>query len=175
MEQGDRLPADEGGYSVGWLTIPEAAERWGVSPRTVRRWIKEQKVTADLQPGPYGETYHIAANHPRPDGAGVAAKLPAGDVQALAQAVDTRVNDQYARVLTALDTLRVEVRQGVSADLDSLRDALTTQVDGLRATLEQVAQQQAAREQAIRDELAAIRRELRQGPQPWWRRLFGLT
>ncbi len=44
-----------------YLSIAEAAERLGKSTRTVRRWIQQGKLKAELQPGPYGEEYRIPA------------------------------------------------------------------------------------------------------------------
>lgn len=42
------------------LTIPEAAERLGVSDATVRRRIKDKSLKATKMPGPFGEQYYIA-------------------------------------------------------------------------------------------------------------------
>ena len=41
------------------FTIAQAAKILKVSTRTVRRFIKAGKVKATLQPGPFGEEYHI--------------------------------------------------------------------------------------------------------------------
>ncbi|MDQ2741006.1 MAG: helix-turn-helix domain-containing protein [Chloroflexota bacterium] len=42
-----------------WLTLPEAARQLGVSARTVRRWIHDGKLHAELRPGPYGQQYLV--------------------------------------------------------------------------------------------------------------------
>ena len=41
------------------LTIAQAAKSLGVSPRTVRRFIKSGKIVAELVPGLFGEEYRI--------------------------------------------------------------------------------------------------------------------
>ena len=41
------------------LTIAQAARELGVSTRTVRRFIKSGKISAELVPGPFGEEYRI--------------------------------------------------------------------------------------------------------------------
>ena len=42
------------------LTIAQAARSLGVSPRTVRRFIKAGKIHAELIPGPFGHEYRIS-------------------------------------------------------------------------------------------------------------------
>ena len=41
------------------LTIAQAARSLGVSSRTVRRFIKSGKISAELVPGPFGQEYRI--------------------------------------------------------------------------------------------------------------------
>jgi len=41
------------------LTILQAAEALGVSPMTLRRWIKKGKIKAELVTGSYGREYRI--------------------------------------------------------------------------------------------------------------------
>ena len=41
------------------LTISQAAEALGVSPKTVRRRIKKGEITSTLVPGKFGEEYRI--------------------------------------------------------------------------------------------------------------------
>jgi MerR family transcriptional regulator, copper efflux regulator len=41
------------------LTINQAAEKLGVSTRTIRRYIKSGKIQAELINGPFGEEYRI--------------------------------------------------------------------------------------------------------------------
>lgn len=45
--------------STHGLTIAEAAKLLGVSPRTVRRFIKSGKIRAELVPGSFGKEYRI--------------------------------------------------------------------------------------------------------------------
>ncbi len=41
------------------LTIPQVARSLGVSPRTIRRFIKSGKINAELVSGPFGQEYRI--------------------------------------------------------------------------------------------------------------------
>ena len=41
------------------MTISQAAEKLGVSTRTIRRYIKSGKIQAELINGPFGEEYRI--------------------------------------------------------------------------------------------------------------------
>ena len=45
--------------STQGLSIAEAARLLGVSSRTVRRFIKSGKLSAELVPGPFGDEYRI--------------------------------------------------------------------------------------------------------------------
>jgi excisionase family DNA binding protein len=42
-----------------YISIKEAAQRLGVDPMTIRRRIKKGELTAELQPGAYGNQYMI--------------------------------------------------------------------------------------------------------------------
>jgi MerR family copper efflux transcriptional regulator len=50
--------------SVQDLSIKEAASVIGVSPKTVRRFIKDGKVPAELRAGKYGKEYRILSIPP---------------------------------------------------------------------------------------------------------------
>ena len=41
------------------LTVAQAARSLGVSSRTIRRFIKSGKISAELIPGPFGDEYRI--------------------------------------------------------------------------------------------------------------------
>jgi len=41
------------------LTIEQAAKSLGVSSRTIRRFIKSGKISAELVSGPFGQEYRI--------------------------------------------------------------------------------------------------------------------
>jgi len=45
----------------GYVTVTEAAERLGVTGKTIRRWIRGNKLPAELREGAYGEQYYIPA------------------------------------------------------------------------------------------------------------------
>lgn len=97
-------PSVDPGHNVNadW-SLSEAAEAFEVNQRTVRRWIKQQRLTAWKVDGPRGPEWRIQAgatlgNHPAPT-------PPAVDVQAADKLVDivseltnqlTKANDQLA-------------------------------------------------------------------------------
>ena len=43
-----------------WLSVAETAAFLGISTRTIRRWIHQGKLDAELQPGRHGPQYAIA-------------------------------------------------------------------------------------------------------------------
>jgi MerR family copper efflux transcriptional regulator len=42
------------------LTIADAARELGISEKTVRRWIKGGRLSAELEDGPYGQQYRVS-------------------------------------------------------------------------------------------------------------------
>ena len=53
------------------LTVAEAAERLGLSERTIRRQIKSGKIKAELVPGRYGDEYRVELGESAPPGRGI--------------------------------------------------------------------------------------------------------
>jgi excisionase family DNA binding protein len=137
-----------------WLTLKDAATRLGISPRTARRWVKEGRLQAELRPGPYGETYYVAA---------VALDQAVREPAPLRAAVD--VAGDLRPVAVMLEALRAEVA-GLRAEVEGLR----TGVDSLRVEHGQT-------HEAVKRLLAApgatvpqIAGEPSTPPQrPWWR------
>ena len=43
-----------------WLTLREAADEIGVSPRTIRRWIQRGRLVAEKRAGQFGEQYYVS-------------------------------------------------------------------------------------------------------------------
>ncbi|HXG35564.1 MAG TPA: helix-turn-helix domain-containing protein [Dehalococcoidia bacterium] len=121
-----------------WLTILEASQRLGVSPKTVRRWIQAGRLPARKEKGPYGEQYLV----------------PAEAIQSAQQVIDVvkveRPTDP--RVLALAVAQAIEEREGA---LRQELAALRAQVAAL-ATNPAWAQENAA----LRDELAGLQRQL---------------
>ena len=53
------MTTDPGLLADQWVTIPEAAQRLGLSIVTVRRRIKQGSLEAELQPGVRGPEYRV--------------------------------------------------------------------------------------------------------------------
>ena len=103
----------------GYLTIKEAAERLGISERTVRRRIKEGSLSAELRLGQYGQQYFIKAD-------------VIETAQAITDVVEVKkVHDGQALSLAIVKALRE--RQSLREDLLPLRELAVT-----RKALEQL-------------------------------------
>ncbi|MFD1673516.1 helix-turn-helix domain-containing protein [Alicyclobacillus fodiniaquatilis] len=93
------------------LTLKEAAQHFGVSVQTIRRWIKDGKLEAELQDSPYGRQYFIPAYQIK-----TAAEVQ--DVVKVDRTVDmaslVRVMDQY---LNERDQSLLDVLQSVQSDI----------------------------------------------------------
>ncbi len=55
-------PLDHGEGEGKILSVKQAAQALNVSEKTVRRWIRDGRLQATQQPGPYGMTWHIPAS-----------------------------------------------------------------------------------------------------------------
>ena len=171
-----------------WLTLPEAAAQLGISPRTVRRWIKEGKLRAELRSGPYGQQYYVSAEQ-------VTTAQELHDVvrverpvelAELARALDGYLGEREGALIAALEALHAEVRQAAQrqeARERALSQEFAAALAALKASqalhLEQERQRAAAAEQeaALRQgrvqELEAAVERLRAAqetarPRPWW-------
>lgn len=118
------------------LTLNEAAERLGVSPRTIRRWIKEGKINATLQQSPYGMQYFISADQ-----------------------IDTaqEIHD-VVRVDKQVDM--ADLARTMSIYLNDRESAIGEAIQTLRADLAQTARLQDEREKLLRQELEETRKQL---------------
>ena len=109
------------------LSVPEAAQQLGVSPKTVRRWIRAGKIPAALTPGPSGHQWLIS----EADITRVQAAEPAKDPASSSEA-------SPAVVTEALAHLQTDLSQQISAQ----HDDLLTQMTVLRQEIEALRQQQ---------------------------------
>ncbi len=176
-----------------WLTLPDAAQQLGISPRTIRRWIKEGKVRAELRPGPYGQQYYVPATqiHTAQEVHDVVRVDRQIELADLARALDGYLSERESALVAALETLHVTVsqaaqrqeeretalRQEFSAALATAREAQAAQVEAMRVGAEQerqrasVAEQERATWQERARDLAAEVERLRAQPgpeRPWW-------
>ena len=102
------------------LTLAQAIESAGVSEKTLRRWIKSGRLTAELIEGPKGREYRINA-----DDLNQAQKL---------SPLKSRSEPQPATVETSLDPSDL-------ATLKALAEAQTAMIDELRHEVRNLAHQ----------------------------------
>ncbi len=186
--------------SGDWLTLPEAAARLGISVSTARRWIRESKLQATKQPGPYGLEYRIPLSevttaqevkevvqvqHPV-ELAHVAAVLERHLTER-----DGALRSELQSLRTELlDALRTEVREGVRQQVERIealeahvaheasedRRQQADQLETLRTEINQGVRRQEELVASLRTELAAARTELTQASHvkqlPWWQKVF---
>lgn len=152
------------------MTIAQAAERLGVSTKTVRRWIKAGRLPAELVDGPYGPEYRV----------------PATAVQTAAQVVDVvrveRANDPRTLALAivqALEQRDAALRQELErlrAEVERARQEAAAAADALRRLEEREAERQRREEERARKQdelLAELRRAAEERWRSWWRRWLG--
>jgi excisionase family DNA binding protein len=146
-----------------WFTLPEAAKRLGISVSTARRWIREGKLTAKKEPGPYGLEYRIPA-----DQINTANEIK--DVVQVEHPVD------LAHIALVLDENLRGRDAEIAGKMDLLRQEL---IETLRIELREASQRQHDQVAHLQTELIETRNELQatlatlHTPQPsWWQRLF---
>jgi len=113
----------------GYLTIKEAAERLGISERTVRRRIKEGSLSAELRLGQYGQQYFIKA-----------------DVIETAQAITDVVEVKKVHDGQALSLAIVKALEGrdkaLGGELAAIREELAVTRKALEQLKNELSQQQ---------------------------------
>lgn len=117
------------------LTLKEAAQHFGVSIQTIRRWIKDGKIEAELRDSPYGQQYYIPAYQIR-----TAAEIQdvvrvdrTVEMASLAHVMERYISEREQALLNALGTMQAEIRESI--------------------------QRGEQREQELRQEIAATREE----------------
>ena len=192
------MPGREGGPVEGsdWLTMPDAAQQLGISPRTIRRWIKEGKVRAELRPGPYGQQYYVPATqiHTAQELTDVVRVERQVDRADLARAMDGYLREREGALVAALETLHavvgqaaqrqeerdIALRQEFSEALAGVRESQAAQVEAARLAVEQAAIWQ-ERVRQLEAENARLQEHRPQQPAstgtrsaprrwPWWGR-----
>ncbi len=147
-----------GHLSPKTLSLHEAAQQLGVSDKTLRRWIKAEKIPAQQEKGPYG----------------VAWRIPHTAIQTAQQVIDVVPVDR------SIDprTLGLIIAQAVVQETRPLAEtieSLQEKIERLTLTLDQMAQRQ-SQDPAARDahvvhlirEALEQHRETAAKPRHWW-------
>ncbi len=146
------------------LSLAQAAQRFGVSDKTIRRWIKAGKLEATQATGPYGPEYRI----------------PIQAVQTAQHVMDVVPVERGMDPRTLSLVIAQAVREGVAQETQVLIEELAQlrqQVDTLTAALQDPGQEQArqsdARDQWVVQTLRGLLAEHADVKQhAWWVRLF---
>ena len=133
---------------IAYLTISETAERLGVNPRTVRRWIQRGDLPAHKQNYPGGFQYAIPASE-------VDKRLPTDS------SIVPAMPPELDRALATLESM--------STWIDTVRGNIQGAVQGIVTPIVQGQTQQTEELRRLREELQQIRKILGQQRRPWWR------
>ena len=97
------------------LTLKEAAEHFRVSVQTIRRWIKDGKITAELRDSPYGQQYFIPAHEVQ-----TASEIKdvvkvdhTVDVTSLARIMSSYIGEREEALLNVLESIQTEIRESI--------------------------------------------------------------
>ncbi len=143
------------------LSVAEAAEQFGVSPKTIRRWIKGGRVKGVPMKTPQGYEWRVHPDH-----------VP---VQ-----VDNRVDTDDDQVDAQLDDQVVMAALALVEDVRSDKDRMWSDYQKLQQQNVELAGRcgylQARLEAAEKQVLALTAPPGPDRPQvPWWRRMLGLS
>jgi excisionase family DNA binding protein len=105
-----------------WLTLSQAAEQLGISTRTMRRWIHDGKLRAELRPGPYGQQYvvPIAELSSLQVARDVARMQRDADLETLSSLLGSYLSQREHDLQASIDALQLQV-------MDTLRRVVQTQ------------------------------------------------
>jgi excisionase family DNA binding protein len=136
------------------LTVREAAKAMGVSMATIRRRIKTGELPAELEPGPYGETYFIRESD-LADAASIVEVVPVTreldvrDVQAMFQSIV----------------------QPLLNELAEQRRVIEQQNEKIEMLLEQVREKE-ERDQLLMEAIRSLQEQKKEANKPWWKKFF---
>jgi len=140
-----------------WVSLHEAASRRGVSPDTIRNWIKARKVQARKKQLPQGFAYEVfLVDH------AVEILPPSPNAPPSSEPSSLNVLPKSESVPIDLAPLAELVRELASrvAELERENGALTEKLAHVEKTTEPAPEHLSYRETLI-------------PPRPWWRRWFG--
>lgn len=92
-----------------WLTLAETSERLGIAPGTVRRWIREGKLYAELRRGEHGSRYYV--HHTQIDMARQirdVVEITRPTIESLSRTFEQIVREREGNVVSVLGRLRAE-------------------------------------------------------------------
>lgn len=121
--------------SQGDLTLKEAAQYFGVSEQTVRRWIKSGKITAELRDSPYGPQYYV----------------PGYQIQAAAEIQDVVKVDRTVDMASLAKVMEHYLTEREQALLETM--------EGIQSEIRESIQRFEHRESELVNEIAAAREE----------------
>jgi MerR family transcriptional regulator, copper efflux regulator len=130
--EGDSPAFDCPGIPVDRLSLAQAAARLGHSEKTLRRWIKNGRLPATLEPGPYGPQYWVStqAVQAAQQVLEVVAVERAPDAESLALAVAQAIEQRDAALRADLERRENALRAELAAIQDKL-DTLLARVDSV--------------------------------------------
>lgn len=149
------------------LTIPEAAERLGVSDATVRRRIKDGSMKAAKMPGPFGEQFFIDAEE-------IQTAIEMVNVIPVKHEIGLNELQQLINqgVTKSLEGLHTEIT-GIGGVLQEQNEALKKEIASLHESLKAIEERQQARETAHYDLVDQRLNELSaESKKGFWARLF---
>jgi excisionase family DNA binding protein len=120
-----------------WLTLSQAAEQLGISTRTLRRWIHDGKLRADLRLGPYGQQYLVPISElsSLQVARDVDRMRREGDLEGLARLLGSYLSQREADLQTRLAALEAQVMEMLERVIQR-QDAILAEVTQLRAEIE---------------------------------------
>jgi chromosome segregation ATPase len=185
---------------TGWVTTDVAAKAVRVSPRTIRRYIDQDKLQAKLQGEGVRREWLVSVDSLHALRASRTTERDVPDVSPGVEAVDSIAD--VVREMSARLESRAEEAAELRVRLELTERAQSTLEDERRQVVQELEQERRRREEAeqeredLRRELQALR-EARESPQtaeeepertgprpatggaqegaqrPWWRRMFG--
>ncbi len=160
----DRVDDTSGQTQEETLSLAQAAQQFGVSDKTIRRWIKAGKLEATQAIGPYGPEYRIPIQ-------AVQTAQHVMDVVPVERGMDPRtlgmVIAQAVREGVAQET------QVLTAELAQLRQQVDTLTAAVQAQRQEQARQSDARDQWVVETMRGLLAEHDHITQhSWWARLF---
>ena len=136
------------------LTIAQAAKALGVSPKTIRRHIKDGKIPYVLVPGKFGEEYRIPLSPPSAPKEVTADSITTEDIPGVDKStVEKGDATGTANELITTPTLAINI------------------INDLQKTNLQLAAQLGAAQERIH-ELESQLRLLKAPKEPWWKRVL---
>lgn len=153
------------------LTIPEAAERLGVSDATVRRRIKDASLKARKMPGPFGEQFFIDAEEIKTaiemvNVIPVKHEIGLNELQQL-------INQGVQNSIEGLHTDIIGIGSAIGEALQEQNEALKKEITSLHESIKAIEERQTAREAAHYDLVDQRLKELSaESKKGFWARLF---